>query len=62
MSQSDTSRLTERPQDAVDERVTARIGNDLLDEVDQLVEDGRFDSRSHAIRAGLRNLIAGDES
>jgi len=62
MSRSNTSRLTERPQDAVDERVTARIGDDLLDEVEQLVEDGRFDSRSHAIRAGLRTLTGGDES
>jgi len=61
MSRSDTSRLTERPQDAVNERVTVRISDDLLDEVGQLVEDGRFDSRSHAIRAGLRTLTDGDK-
>ena len=38
-------------------RVTVRLPEDLLDEVDGLADDGLYASRSEAMRAGLRQLV-----
>ena len=39
------------------ERVTLRIPEQQIDEVEQLVETGEFPNRSEAIRAAVRDMI-----
>lgn len=39
------------------ERVTLRIPETQIDEVEQLVESGQFPNRSEAIRAAVRDLL-----
>jgi Arc/MetJ-type ribon-helix-helix transcriptional regulator len=46
------------------ERVTLRIPKQQIDEVERLVDTGKFPNRSEAIRAAVREMIneeAGDE-
>jgi Arc/MetJ-type ribon-helix-helix transcriptional regulator len=50
------------PPTTADERVTLRVGDDLLAEVDQLVEDGEYDSRSDVFRSGAEVLTGGELS
>jgi Arc/MetJ-type ribon-helix-helix transcriptional regulator len=38
-------------------QIAVKIPDQLLDTVDHLVGEGRFDSRSHAVRAGLEALV-----
>jgi hypothetical protein len=44
------------------ERITLRVSDDLLSEVEGLVHDGEFRNRSAAIRAGIRQLDGVDAS
>jgi len=39
------------------ERVTLRIPEQQIDEVEQLVETGEFPNRSEAIRSAVRDMI-----
>ena len=39
------------------ERVTLRIPEQQIDEVEQMVERGKFPNRSEAIRAAVREMI-----
>lgn len=38
-------------------QLVTRVGDDLLAAVDQLVTDGVLESRSDAVRRGLRHLV-----
>jgi metal-responsive CopG/Arc/MetJ family transcriptional regulator len=38
-------------------QLVTRIGDDLLAEVDELMADGVVESRSEAVRLGLRGLV-----
>jgi Arc/MetJ-type ribon-helix-helix transcriptional regulator len=38
-------------------QLVTRISDDLLAAVDELVADGTIESRSHAVRAGLRQVV-----
>jgi Arc/MetJ-type ribon-helix-helix transcriptional regulator len=40
-------------------QVAIRLPDDLVAEVDRLVHDGTFESRSQAIRSGLEAIVAG---
>lgn len=39
------------------ERVTIRVPDVLLEDVDELAEDGHYSNRSEAMRDGLRRLV-----
>lgn len=40
-------------------QVAIRLPDDLVAEIDRLVHDGTFESRSQAIRSGLEAIVAG---
>ena len=40
-------------------QIAVKVPDDLLGEVDRLVEQGAFESRSQAIRSGLETMVAG---
>ena len=40
-------------------QVAIRLPNELVAEVDRLVQQGTFESRSQAIRSGLEAIVAG---
>lgn len=40
-------------------QIAVKLPDNLVDEIDRLVEDGAFDSRSQAIRSGLEAVVAG---
>jgi metal-responsive CopG/Arc/MetJ family transcriptional regulator len=44
------------------QRVTFRAEETLIDDLDQLVEDGEFPNRSAALRAAARQVVAGGVS
>ena len=44
------------------QQLVARIGDDLVDHVDALVEAGILESRSQAVRLGLERLVRHLES
>jgi Arc/MetJ-type ribon-helix-helix transcriptional regulator len=39
-------------------QIAVKVPDDLLGEVDRLVEQGAFESRSQAIRSGLESVVA----
>lgn len=42
------------------ERVVVRIPEEQLDEIEALIERGRYPNRSEALRAGIRELLANE--
>lgn len=38
-------------------QVAIKLSDSLLDELDRLVEQGAFDSRSQAVRAGIERIV-----
>jgi len=51
------ARITKNETDM--QRVTFRADEALVDDLDQLVEDGEFPNRSAALRAAARQVVAG---
>lgn len=44
------------------ERITVRIPEKQLDDVEELVESGEYPNRSEAIREAVRNMLAEKEN
>lgn len=51
--------MTRRYAPCMTVQVAIRLPDALVQEVDRLVQDGTFESRSQAIRSGLEAIIAG---
>ncbi len=43
-------------------QIAIKLPEELLGDIDRLVEDGRFDSRSQAVRSGLEAIVEAHRS
>ena len=50
-------RIPRRYADRMSPQIAVRLPASLLDEIDVLVADGRFETRAEAIRAGIESLV-----
>lgn len=55
---ADRSGLRLTPGENIMERVTLRIPEQQIEEVEQMVETGQFPNRSEAIRAAVREMLS----
>ena len=51
------SPIADRYADRMSQQIAIRIPDDQLEALDQAIEDGAFESRAHAVREGLRQVL-----
>ena len=50
-------RVPERYAERMSPQIAVRLPAQLLDEIDSLVDAGRFETRAEAVRAGIEQLV-----